>query len=534
MENNENNITNEVITNEEKESKKKKRRLSLIIILILLIILVLASVYFIKFKDKDKSETIEGQSNNKYSSYRLSSNSLEDFDLYFLQLENDSKNKIYSPLSIKYALEMLEEGANGETKKQISNIIGTYSSKKYINSANISLANALFVKNSFKNSIKESYVNTLSTKYNASVVYDDFKTPNVLNYWVSNKTNKLIDGIVSDITNQDFILANALAIDMGWVNKIQSEDKGYIVKYDHEGYDKAVRSLIITDYHGLDFNGFSKKAKSVEIAAVINKYDIVNTLGEDKIRETVGTEYKKWLADGAIHACGNIEDELSVEAYLDKYIKEINAGYKDISSSTDFYFYTDDSVKVFAKDLKEYDGVTLQYVGIMPKNDNLDDYIKNIKASDVNTLIDNLKSIELDNFKDGVITEISGYIPMFKFDYELKLMSDLNKLGITNVFDSKKADLSNLSSDNIFINQATHKTNIEFSNDGIKAASAISLGGAGAGKCGFDYLYEVPVEKIDLTFDSPYMFIIRDKKTKEVWFVGTVYEPIEFQKSINQ
>lgn len=145
MENNENNITNEVITNEEKESKKKKRRLSLIIILILLIILVLASVYFIKFKDKDKSETIEGQSNNKYSSYRLSSNSLEDFDLYFLQEENDNKNKIYSPLSIKYALEMLEEGANGETKEQISNIIGTYSSKKYINSANISLALFIFI-----------------------------------------------------------------------------------------------------------------------------------------------------------------------------------------------------------------------------------------------------------------------------------------------------------------------------------------------------------------------------------------------------
>ena len=41
------------------------------------------------------------------------------FDYAFLKLENQEKNKIYSPLSIKYALKMLEEGANGDTKKQI-------------------------------------------------------------------------------------------------------------------------------------------------------------------------------------------------------------------------------------------------------------------------------------------------------------------------------------------------------------------------------------------------------------------------------
>ena len=30
---------------------------------------------------------------------------------------------------------------------------------------------------------------------------------------------------------------------------------------------------------------------------------------------------------------------------------------------------------------------------------------------------------------------------------------------------------------------------------------------------------------IDLDFDKPYMYIIRDKSTGEVWFAGTVYEP---------
>ena len=37
------------------------------------------------------------------------------------------------------------------------------------------------------------------------------------------------------------------------------------------------------------------------------------------------------------------------------------------------------------------------------------------------------------------------------------------------------------------------------------------------------------VKEIDLTFDKPYMFIVRDVKTGEVWFTGTVYEPLNIE-----
>ena len=56
------------------------------------------------------------------------------------------------------------------------------------------------------------------------------------------------------------------------------------------------------------------------------------------------------------------------------------------------------------------------------------------------------------------------------------------------------------------------------------------MGGLGDAFCGFDYKYEVPVEVIDLTFDKPYIFLIRDKKTGEIWFSGSVYEPTEYQE----
>ena len=507
----------------EDKSKKNNKYIGLIIFIILIFAMGGGYYYFSKFKDKGL-EKEEVKKENKLSPYRIAGNGLENFDLYFLQLENEKKNKVYSPLSIKYALNMLALGANGETKDQIANIIGDYVGKKYINSKNMSFANAMFIRESYKKAVKEAYLTNLSNKYNAEVIYDSFESVNTINSWVQSKTFDLVNNLVDDLSNIDYMLVNALAIDMEWINKIQAEDKDYIVHYEHEKYYQTVDSLISIDYHGLEFENVSKKAKSVMIAADINKYDIVKELGEDSIRSTVGKEYDDWKANGA---CGDESEILDTNVYLDKYIDEINNGYKQISKSTDFYFYDDSSIKAFAKDLKEYDGTTLQYVGIMPKNDSLDSYIKNLKASDLNKVISNLRDIKLDNFKEGVITSIEGYIPMFKMDYELDLLNDLKKLGILNVFDPEKADLANLTSSKSYINKAQHKAMIEFSNDGIKAAAVTDLGGKGAAGCWFDYLYEVPVEKIDLTFNKPYLFLVRDKKTGEVWFTGTVYEPLE-------
>ena len=202
-----------------------------------------------------------------------------------------------------------------------------------------------------------------------------------------------------------------------------------------------------------------------------------------------------------------------------------------VNKNTDFYVYQDEKVKSFAKDLKEYNGTTLQYVAIMPE-ENLDKYISNITAEEINKIIGNLKDInKRENFKEGVITQVVGYIPKFKFDYDLNLIKDLNDMGVKDIFDENKANLKGITDEKAYINQAKHKANIELTQDGIKAAAATFIGGAGAGEM-FDYLYDVPVEKIDLTFDKPYMFVIRNKETGEVWFAGTVYEPLSLEDEV--
>ena len=522
------------VTKQQNNTKKtKKNKLVACCVLILAAIVLMCGLFLLK---NDNSETFQNEAKEYYSEYKLSGNSLEKFDLSFLKLENNNKNKIYSPLSIKYALQMLAEGASGDTKAQLNSIIGDYASRKYANSQYMSFANAMFIRDTYKNNVNSTYLDKLKTKYNAEVIYDSFKNANTMNSWVLNKTFNLIKDLIDNniVKQQDLILTNVLAINMDWKNMIQPACNGqssfddYSVKYAHEDFSQYIGMIMDEEYSTVKFNNNSMNAKAVEIGAAINNYDIVNVLGEENIRKTVGVEYEKWLATLSEGEIEGLDIEKNVDVYLDGYIKELNSNYKRVDSSTDFSLYVDDEVKVFAKDLKEYDGVTLQYVGIMPKKEKLDSYIENVSAEKLNTIISNLKEIKSDNFKEGVVTKVTGYIPLFKFDYQLDLISDLKQLGITDVFDVNKSNLSGISSkEKLIIDSASHKANIEFSNEGIKAAAATQFAGFGSAGFGFEYLYDVPVEEINLTFDNPYMFLIRDKATGEVWFTGTVYEPIK-------
>lgn len=472
----------------------KTKTLIIVSILILLIVGIGIFLLISNRKDEEKSLPMSSSSSSSSSSQERKANNneyLSEFDFHFLKLKNNKQNLIYSPLSIKYALEMLKEATAGKSNEQITNVLGSYNAKKYINNNYMSFANAMFIKDSYKDSIKDSYRQTLTDKYYANLIYDDFQTPNNLNNWVKDKTFNLINDLFSDVSDKDFILVNALAIDMEWVKEVQNRDDLYEVVYPHRNFIKYIHPLPYVGYTELKFNNNLTNAKAVEIGAVINRYNIINTLGEENIRNTVKSAYDKWIADGRPSACG--DEIINTELYL-----------------------------------KKYEGTTLQYIGIMPQKNSLDKYINNLSVDNIKTLINNLKSIELNNFKDGFVTEISGYIPMFKFESEFNLINNLKTLGINDVFDNTKANLSKMTDDKAVISSASHKANIEFSNEGIKAAAATELGGFGAADCGFDYIYKIPIEKIDLTFDKPFLFLIRDLESGEVWFTGSTYTPMEY------
>ena len=163
-----------------------------------------------------------------------------DFSIKFLKLENDKQNMIYSPLSIKYALKMLNEGATENTMSQIENILGEQDLIKYrdIGKA-LPLANAIYIRNIYSKYVKKDYKKILAKKYNAEVHYDSFHNARKINKWISNKTLGIIKNMVENDLVQNplnmVILINALAVEVEWENLFDATKTGTYNFYMEDG-----------------------------------------------------------------------------------------------------------------------------------------------------------------------------------------------------------------------------------------------------------------------------------------------------------
>ena len=105
-------------------------------------------------------------------------------------------------------------------------------------------------------------------------------------------------------------------------------------------------------------------------------------------------------------------------------------------------------------------------------------------------------------------------MPVFEYDYDLNLDEDLKSLGIKKAF-CAEADFSASTDLKVYL-KTLHKTRIALNGEGIKAASAtFSAETVGCNN----------MEREELIFDKPFLYIIRDAKTKETWFVGTFFKP---------
>jgi len=191
--------------------------------------------------------------------------------------------------------------------------------------------------------------------------------------------------------------------------------------------------------------------------------------------------------------------------------------YEDAVSSEVVSYYKDNDITVLTMNLKDYDGTQFEFMAIMPK-ENLSGFIENISKEQINQI--NKKLILASDEKGGV----SIKIPKFKFSYDLKLKEDLIELGIKDAFDEKSANFSKMEdSKELYVSDALHKADIEFSEDGVKASAATTI---------VIQVKSAPgiTEPIKIVINKPFMFVIRDKNTKDIWFTGTVYEPKSWEE----
>ncbi|QAT48442.1 serine protease [Caproiciproducens sp. NJN-50] len=157
--------------------------------------------------------------------------------------------------------------------------------------------------------------------------------------------------------------------------------------------------------------------------------------------------------------------------------------------------------------LKQLKDPRYAFAAILPKNGTaLNEYLKGLTGESFLSLM-----------RSGGQAFASASLPKFKFDCTLGLNDALKSLGLSDAFDSAKADFSAMGSSpsgKLFINSVLQKTFIQADEKGLKAGAVTSVGMAGSSRP--DHV---------LQFDRPFVIAVVDTSTDLPLFLGVVANP---------
>lgn len=167
--------------------------------------------------------------------------------------------------------------------------------------------------------------------------------------------------------------------------------------------------------------------------------------------------------------------------------------------SCDLYQYlSDDGAEGFIKNYR--DGYA--FAAILPDGD-IETYLETLTGEKLMKMISNPAA-------EGVSTKL----PKFSYDYSTSLVEPLESMGMKKAF-TDRADFSKMSSNNLCISDVIHKTFIEVSESGTKAAAVTAVVMV---ECAA-IIEQMPHE---VTLDRPFIYAIIDLENNLPVFIGTV------------
>ena len=160
---------------------------------------------------------------------------LTGFGAKLLQNEMQEENPLVSPLSVASALSMTANGAVGETKTQMEQVLGadTGSLNAYFsvlqaslgNDKQLKAANSIWMKDTNTLHVEDAFLQQNADSYAAelySAPFDD-STKTAINDWVSKQTDKMIPEILDELSEDAVMyLVSALAFDAKWDRPFKS------------------------------------------------------------------------------------------------------------------------------------------------------------------------------------------------------------------------------------------------------------------------------------------------------------------------
>jgi serpin B len=176
--------------------------------------------------------------------------------------DHSASNVLVSPLSLSIALEMLQNGAEEETKEEILKVIGrmnenmdasnkvvegmydenkallTYLNNKSNDELKVAVANSMWMRDDM--TFQKSFVDALSGSYDAQAFNVNFMKESTLsdmNQWVEDKTNGMLkDTLKSLDPNTLLVLMNTVYFKGAWENEFwenSTQEKDFYVTSDN-------------------------------------------------------------------------------------------------------------------------------------------------------------------------------------------------------------------------------------------------------------------------------------------------------------
>lgn len=384
----------------------------------------------------DEAHEIWWESNRNKN--KLAQTTEIDIDVFFRKtvakiLACSEENRVYSPLSLYLALGMLAELTDGNSRKQILDLLGYESIEVLREHTEIiwninycddglyssTLASSLWLNKDVQ--FNKDTINTIKDSYYASTFQGEMGSDtfnNALKDWINTQTGGNLTDYASDVSlnERDFLaLITTVFFEAAWDNEFKEED--------------------VTD-------GIFRSVK--------------------------GNENCRFMNDTVM---GN-------------------------------YFWGENFSAVY----KTFDGNSKMWFILPDENSGTEEALKDEEVLDF--------ILTGSEFKSNKWTLVNLSVPKFDVSSSLSLNESLHSLGITDVFDSAKADFTPMlkNSQEVFLDKVDHCARVSIDEKGCTATAFTVLNAAGAG---------APEDEVDFIIDRPFIFVVTNYDGFPL-FVGTV------------
>ncbi|WKY13027.1 hypothetical protein Q1695_004109 [Nippostrongylus brasiliensis] len=184
-----------------------------------------------------------------------------DFGLKMLQHADTNQSVVVSPLSVIFALAMVEYGAKGKTKSQIDELIAKSASNDEIHAhySNLSseiraaskvktnIANGFFLNNQY--SVEKEYEQGILEKYAAKVQALDFGKAKEAAKIVDDFISKATEGKIKDMVTEDTVkdafslIVNAIYFKADWEHKFYKSSTSNKTFHSSEGNGREIEFM---------------------------------------------------------------------------------------------------------------------------------------------------------------------------------------------------------------------------------------------------------------------------------------------------